>query len=652
MNKGYYFPLRNGGIKDGINDPGIETFNGTPIYSMTKETIQNSIDARKSKDKPVKVKFKLTELEKNNIPYINEYSNIFNRCSDYWSSSNEKTKVFLNESISLLSKEKISILEISDYNTTGLKGANTEEDSPFNDLVKSIGVSNKDGNSGGSFGIGKNAPFSCTKLRTVIYSTKDEDNIVALEGVCRLVTHKEENNKDTVGTGFLCVVDKEANGDIITRPFINEEVIDNINEYFIRDEIGTSVFVIGFSTLDGWINKIIDATLDYYFMAIYEGNLEVEVEDTVINKETLNAIMIARKESWQDHLTYNYYKSISLLETSDKVHKFEEENFMGLGKVSLYLYLDNDLPKRIALVRGLGMKIIDKDRFRLTTNFVGVLRIEGNELNKFIRSLENPSHNKIEPERIEDSSRAKKVIKGLFDWVKNMVKELEAHEAKEEIEIEGLGKYLPNIEGVGEVEAIIREGAKRKIKKVNLKEKEKQRKCNKKIKILANEMEDAEFLTREDEGASTFVNEGRSTRNENGEKGNDGSSTNGDSGQNKADIDGNSMKKKTKTKNKHVPLVLEKSRIFCIDKNEGKYRLILKSKNSSQSNFQLRVIGEDGYDIAKIKSVESVNGEIIECNISDFGPIKIKKGEEKHFNISLQNSMKYSLEVVPYANNL
>lgn len=59
MEKGYYFPLRNGGLKDGINDSGIETFKGKPLYSMTKETIQNSLDAIEDKDKPVVLEFNI-----------------------------------------------------------------------------------------------------------------------------------------------------------------------------------------------------------------------------------------------------------------------------------------------------------------------------------------------------------------------------------------------------------------------------------------------------------------------------------------------------------------------------------------------------------------------------------------------------------------
>ena len=62
---------------------------------------------------------------------------------------------FLEKSLNILSRDTISVLEIATYNTTGLKGAKEKVSSPFNNLVKSSGVSNKSDDAGGSFGIGK-----------------------------------------------------------------------------------------------------------------------------------------------------------------------------------------------------------------------------------------------------------------------------------------------------------------------------------------------------------------------------------------------------------------------------------------------------------------------------------------------------------------
>lgn len=628
MKKGYYFPPRNGGIKDGINDSGIETFKGTPLYSMTKETIQNSLDARKDVSKPVVLEFKKTTVDIEKVPYVNEFEKILESC--YLEENNKKTKDFFQKSLDIIKSEKINILEIADYNTVGLKGAK-EENSPFNDLVKSVGVSNKDSSSGGSFGIGKNAPFACTRLRTVFYSTNDEDGILALQGVSRLITHKNEDNRDTKGTGFLGITE-DNNGDTLCRPFINEELRENINQLFIRKEIGTSLFVLGFEANDDWKNSVIDATLDYYLVAIIDGNLEVKVEDTIINKETLQKVITLRNINRDDSLTYNYYESLIYLGVQDGCYKFEENNFEGLGKITLYVYIKKDLPKKIALVRGMGMKIIDKS-FRLTNNFAGVLKIEGKNINMFIRSLENPSHDKIEPERAEDIKYAKRIINKLNDWMKGCIKSIEEDDGKEILDIDVVGQYLPDIDSLGNVELEIKEKLDRKVKKVGIKESKKPKRCVKPTKITVDS------------------DEGNGDGEERNPSGNSGGENSGDKGvkkpQNSQERSGNETQNK-KTK----PIELEKSRVFCIDKSIGKYRLIIASKNRSNALFQLRIIGEDGFDIAKIKSVEEVNGDIVLNSETTFGPIFFNKGEKKSFNVIIDKPLKYSMEVIANVNDI
>ena len=69
------------------------------------------------------------------------------------------------------------------------------------DLTKSSGASDKSGSHGGSFGIGKFAPYACSSLRTVFYSTSDKDGLCASQGVSRLTSFKNKKNEITQGTG-------------------------------------------------------------------------------------------------------------------------------------------------------------------------------------------------------------------------------------------------------------------------------------------------------------------------------------------------------------------------------------------------------------------------------------------------------------------
>lgn len=67
----------------------------------------------------------------------------------------------------VLTGDEITLLCIADSNTKGLTGP-AEAGKPFHSLLKDAGVSNKDAaDSGGSFGIGKNAAFAVSELQAV-----------------------------------------------------------------------------------------------------------------------------------------------------------------------------------------------------------------------------------------------------------------------------------------------------------------------------------------------------------------------------------------------------------------------------------------------------------------------------------------------------
>lgn len=68
------------------------------------------------------------------------------------------------------------MLRVSDYNTTGLKGAFSDNKiTPWKSLVQGNAFSVKStDNVAGSYGIGKAAPFVVSGLQTVFYRTYDE----------------------------------------------------------------------------------------------------------------------------------------------------------------------------------------------------------------------------------------------------------------------------------------------------------------------------------------------------------------------------------------------------------------------------------------------------------------------------------------------
>ena len=188
------FPKLDGGGVEGMNDPGVETFKNDIYASLAKEILQNSVDARLDKERPVVVKIELFSIDSDQFPNLNEYSSILESCKESWK-ENRKTKNFFEKAINGLNGQQLKVLKISDFNTTGLTGSKDlkNKNSNWVGLVKSLGNSNKSMGEGGAFGIGKNAPFACSSIRTVFYNTLDTEGIKAFQGVTRLVSHTCEN---------------------------------------------------------------------------------------------------------------------------------------------------------------------------------------------------------------------------------------------------------------------------------------------------------------------------------------------------------------------------------------------------------------------------------------------------------------------------
>lgn len=275
------FPSNNNSTITGISDAGIEAFKGDPYDSLAREICQNSLDACKDRSKAVKVEFNEFLIDVNDIPDKTNLNNALGKCLDFWKENNNtKGQNFFKKALDIMNRDKVEVLRVSDYNTIGLEGADKEINSNWSNLIKGSGVSSKEGNAGGSFGIGKSAPFACSDLRTVLYSTLDITGEKASQGVSRLTSFKQEDYT-TQGVGYYG--EREKNTPI-------SEMMD-IEDDFQRNESGTDIYVLGFCKKDEWDIKIICSILDGFLISIWRGTLEVKVNDILLSKDTIGTIL-------------------------------------------------------------------------------------------------------------------------------------------------------------------------------------------------------------------------------------------------------------------------------------------------------------------------------------------------------------------------
>lgn len=421
-----------GGVKQGINFAGIEGFAGNRIGSLTREICQNSLDAKSPEltNKPVVIKFKEFKMNRNQFPDIESLIASLNKIKEESRGrKDQKTFIRTKNAIDLMNLEYINFIRISDYNTVGLTGISSFDTTPWNNLVKSQGISDKDGSAGGSFGIGKNASFAVSDINTVFYSTLNNEGEKATMGVANLASYNlEEEGTHTQGTEFLATDDKHT-------PLL--ELIEFENGY-IRNDVGTDIYIAGFIQTENNERKIIQEVLNNYLYAIFEESLVVEVNSEIIEKENLAQLLQKYKDSL-DIQTLELYKLLT--EENVKVYN---ERILETDDIELRFMVDQEGSNTTSMIRKPWMKVYYENRSKRHFTFFGACLIKGKKLNELLRKAENPQHDKWEEDRSsENKIEIKKVLRDIRNLILIRLEELHEVPIEEFTDIFGAGEYIP-----------------------------------------------------------------------------------------------------------------------------------------------------------------------------------------------------------------
>jgi len=417
---GWNFPSNGGGQINGVADSGIEIFRGKEIPSLAREICQNSLDAAINENSAVSVEFERCEIAPKDIPGIWDVMSTFQACLDFWAKQSDKTKTFIQEAIVKLKSSQISVLRISDFNTTGLvEPFDARSMQGWNTLTKINGGAIKSEDKAGNFGIGKNAPFANSFFRMIFYRTLNTKGERAAQAVAKLVSFNIDEQDIAAGTGYY--------GD--TKGNMPVPRIPALEKMHKRMSRGTDVFIYGFNGGAAWADELIGELIENFLVAIYRNKLQVSVQGREINKDTLGTFV-------KDDAA-NYYK---ILTGYKEVNRFDYD-FHGMGKLKLGVLVDPKvkLNRRVLIVRKSGMKLFELDRFSRTLNFTAILELEGHDLNAFFRHMETPDHTNWEPSRHPTyPARAKKYLAELKSWVRNTISKLGEANISDEIEVPGV----------------------------------------------------------------------------------------------------------------------------------------------------------------------------------------------------------------------
>lgn len=428
----WVFASTGGGPDDGINNPLIQPFVGDYNYYLAREIIQNSVDAKRDDQKKVRVEFQLEYLKSDEFPDIKQLSETYKLCKKYdGNMGDEEADVFADNAIQVLSKKNIPMLRCSDINTKGLVGKDDEKQKPWYKLVRQRGSSSKSEGEGGSFGIGKGAPFAASDLRVVFYSTLNENGVQIFQGIAEIISHERKGDP------------KRGSGSLGYEGYQSIRSKNSIPDFFQRSEIGTDVIIAGFKVVEDWAEILAKSVLRNFWFAVYKEELEVIIDDIKVNKSTLEQLLTKLFSDESPKGSRNpkgnplyFYKAVK------NGQKFDD-HLENLGDVEFYFLEIDEHLNYVANLRKPHMTVFSR-AYRFPGQYVGVFVCEGNVGNKFLRKMEPPAHDKWDPDRNKDGHI---IIKELQNWVRDKLKKMQSTKPSGKLSVPKLYKYLPFSEG-------------------------------------------------------------------------------------------------------------------------------------------------------------------------------------------------------------
>lgn len=444
--------MRNeAGEDEGLADAGIETFRDAPFAGLARECGQNSIDAARDSEKVI-VRFQKVIVPTETVPGISEFRATIDACLNRAKSrQNDKEIQFFQRAIKIVRAPKMELLQVIDEGTTGLEGP-CEPGTPFHALIKAKGVSKKGNDtSGGSFGIGKNAAYAVSALRCAFYSTVYSElsgsNQFLAQGKAILVSHRSDSGQDHSATGYW----GEADG------FMPATSRSSLPEWLQRNEPGTTVTAIGFLSEEKWDWRIAESLVRNFFTAIHNERVVFEVGDELVidrdslpgmfANETLREVATNRGTEEDLKFSHNLYRCLTSPESV-----CYEETIEGLGRIKLSILTEDRLEKQVGLIRN-GMFITSRyrhfkeklARFPLQKDFIAVIEPMDHSGSASIRSLENPRHDELSPERIEDPELSRLLwaaVNKMNGWIRQKIKDHTTLPPDNEIQLDDLNEFF------------------------------------------------------------------------------------------------------------------------------------------------------------------------------------------------------------------
>lgn len=266
----------------------------TKAQALVRESIQNSLDAEKSKEEPVRISYSFNTLSKDKL-------------GEYFKGNDHDLEKHLKACGISLSPKSQRCLVIEDFNTEGLTGpidnmSYDKDDNPvsgnFIGFWWSEGLSDKRKGSGGSHGVGKITLSTSSKINTFFAHTiRQNSPKELLIGYSQLKYHSFDRRQFK---GYARYGRKGSNEQIW--PYDDSEdqkIIEKARQDFnLRrtNQTGLSIIIPAIDD-DINFNTIIESVVKEFYVPLMRGQLQVDVSDLTeeLRIDSKNLISVANK---------------------------------------------------------------------------------------------------------------------------------------------------------------------------------------------------------------------------------------------------------------------------------------------------------------------------------------------------------------------
>lgn len=433
--KWYFAKSKNAG-GTGPNDALTDLFPGGAYQNLMRESIQNSIDAMREDSKSVRIEFTLRTFDSKEFPNLLKLEDHIAKCEERTHSKKFK------QMLEWIRKKEMVVLDVADYNTTGMDYDSLKDEGRFSKFVRYYGDPNSNSGAGGSHGYGKITYFNVSAIRTILVSSMFyENNECVFEGASRLATHPTDEPKITYGdVGFF----DEGEGDPIQEI---PEFVDGKYQFkkipvgFQRQKIGTTVSIpfvdINDNNKGERFRECCEAVLRSFFVALESGKLEVHISfnngyEIEMKKSTLEEIFRIRFfkdpvdsvkkrifERLNPHPYWLAYKNN--METTvpqgtpteeavklcaNKQYTLIKEELPLIGNVSFYTYKCESGNDIVIFMRRPQMMVYVTQEKNSHKGFSSIFICDDEEGNGLLRHMENAAHNQWSYSQLERDCRS------------------------------------------------------------------------------------------------------------------------------------------------------------------------------------------------------------------------------------------------------